>query len=73
MWLCMSVGVGTGVGAWCCKWVESWSLASWQQLKTYQDRHRLMAVRIHGDFVVLPQWETMCECICVEGCGSAIV
>ena len=31
---------------------------SQQHIKSYQDRYRFVAVHTHGDFIVLPHWET---------------
>ena len=39
--------------------VDCWSFVSWQHLSLYQDRHRLVTVCTHGDFiVVLHKWQT---------------
>ena len=31
---------------------------SWQHLRSYQDRYRLVTVHTDGDFIVLPHWES---------------
>ena len=37
--------------------VGCWSFTSWQHLKLYQDRYRLVLVHTHGVFIVLAHWE----------------
>ena len=37
-----------------CLLVEGFT--SWQHLQSYQVGHRLVTVRTHGDFIVLPHW-----------------
>ena len=38
--------------------VSCWSFVSWQHGRSYQDWYQLVTVHIHGDFIVLPHWET---------------
>ena len=42
----------------CGALVDSWSVLSWQHLRTYEDKHRLVTMRTDGDFIVLLHWET---------------
>ena len=38
--------------------VGEWSFTSRQQPRSYRDGNRLMAVHTHGNFILLPLWET---------------
>ena len=38
-------------------WLVS-SFISWQHLRSYQNGYWLVTVHTHGDFIVLPHWET---------------
>ena len=35
-----------------------WMFSSWQHLRSYKDGYRLATIHDHGDFMVLPHWET---------------
>ena len=39
--------------------VSCWGFTCWQHLRSHQDGYRLVIVCTHGDFIVLPHWETM--------------
>ena len=40
----------------CCRLLEFYILATYKV--TYQDGYQLVTVSAHGDFIVLPHWET---------------
>ena len=46
------------VGAVCCRLIDYWGFTFWQHLKSYQDGYRFAAVNTHGNFIMLPHWET---------------
>ena len=35
-----------------------WNCTSLQHIRSYPDRYQLVMVHTHGDFIVLPHWET---------------
>ena len=37
--------------------ISCWSFRSWQHLRSYSVRYRLVTLHTYGDYIVLPHWE----------------
>ena len=48
-------GIQPTNSAWYVAW---WCLTSYQRLRSYQEGYQLVTLHTHGNFIVLPHWET---------------